>query len=186
MGTLVYSAGCSLDGYINDATGDFQWTAPTPEVFDFIVEQLERVELEMYGRRTYELMTVWETDPSFAEAGPRERDFTEWWMRTPKKVYSTTLPEEGIITRNAQLLRRFDPEEVRRFKEETTGEVTIFGPTLAAHAFEADLVDELQLYVIPVTVGGGTRLLPPKRLSLELRSERRFADGTLYLRYRIR
>ncbi|HLS48522.1 MAG TPA: dihydrofolate reductase family protein [Actinomycetaceae bacterium] len=186
MGSLVYSAGCSLDGYINDADGEFQWSAPTAETFEFIIGKMRRIRLELYGRRTYELMTVWETDPSLAAYGLLELQFAEWWSRTPKIVYSTTLPEEGIITRNARLARHFDPAEVRQLKEDTFEDISIFGPTLAAHAFEAGLVDEIELFVLPVMVGDGTRALPPEVLSLELCEQHRFHDDTIYVRYRVR
>lgn len=183
MGSLIYTTNCSVDGYINDADGDFQWSAPSPEVFAFIVQTLSRVQLELYGRRTYELMTVWETDPSLAAAGEREQEFTDWWKQAQKVVYSTTLP--GVSTGNTRLERSFDAAEVRRLVEQTPGDVSIFGPTLAAHAFDAGLVDEVLLHIRPVTVGGGMRVLPPARLSLDLLEQRRFEDGTVYLRYAV-
>lgn len=186
MGSLIYSANCSLDGYINDANGSLDWSAPSEELFAFFVETLVEEEVQLYGRRTYEAMHVWETDPSFAEAGELERKFTDWWMGTTKVVYSSTLPEDGIITGNTRLERSFDPEAVRRLKEETTGDLSIFGPTLAAHAFDADLVDEVRLQILPVTIGGGTPAFPRTTLSLDLREQRRFADGTVHLRYTVR
>src|SRR5690606_16637666 len=107
---------CSLDGYLNDADGDIQWSAPDAEVFAFLTESLAPIEVQLYGRRTYALMTVWETDPSFAAAGEREQEFTDWWVASTKVVYSTTLPESGIITRNTRLERGFDAGQVRRLK----------------------------------------------------------------------
>lgn len=184
MGLLIYSANCSLDGYINDADGEFDWSAPPPEAFAFLNERLTPGQTELYGRRTYELMTVWETDPSLAASGEHERTFADWWIGAAKIVYSTTLPQ--VVTGNTRLERDFDPVAVRLLKAESTGNLGIFGPTLAAHAFEAGLVDEVHLYVKPLTVGGGARALPPVALTLDLMEERRFTDGTVYLRYAVR
>lgn len=183
MGALIYTAICSLDGYINDPDGDFDWAAPTPEIFTFLNEIEARVQTELYGRRTYELMAVWETDPSLAESGEQEHEFARWWQRTTKVVYSSTLPD--VATGNTRLERTFDPAVVRRLKQESPGDLSVFGPTLAAHAFRAGLVDEVHLYLRPRTVGGGTPALPATTLELDLLEERRFADGTVYLRYAV-
>lgn len=184
MGLLIYSANCSLDGYIADREGDFDWSAPSDEVFAFLNDRLTQGQVELYGRRTYELMTVWETDPSFAAAGANEQAFADWWKGATKVVFSTTLAK--VVTGNTRLERSFDPAMVRRLKEESDGQLAIFGPTLAAHAFEAGLVDEVHLYVRPLTVGGGKPMLPPAAVALELLEDHRFTDGTVYLRYAVR
>lgn len=184
MGSLLYTAICSLDGFIDDADGEFDWAAPTPEVFAFLNERETRVGTELYGRRTYELMAVWETDPALAESGEHERDFARWWRAATKVVHSTTLP--ATHTSNTVLERTFDPAAVRRRKAAADGDLSVFGPTLAAHAFAAGLVDEVHLYLRPLTVGAGTRALPPTALALDLLEERRFTDGTVYLRHAVR
>lgn len=183
MGSLLYMPICSLDGFVNDPDGDFDWAEPSPDVFHFLNTLQERVSTELYGRRTYELMTVWENDPEFAGADGHEGDFAQWWQRTEKVVYSTTLTK--VTTERTRLEPRFEPEAVRRLKAESPGDLSVFGPTLAGHAFAAGLVEELHLVVRPRIVGGGLRALPSLRLQLTLLEERRFEDGTIYLRYAV-
>ncbi|WP_324651585.1 dihydrofolate reductase family protein [Georgenia sp. H159] len=183
MSSLLYVVNCSLDGYVNDPDGNHDWGAPTPEVFAFLNDVEGRVTTQLYGRRTYELMTVWETDPEFADASGHEGDFARWWQETEKVVYSTTLTD--VVTERTRLERSFDPEAVRRVKEESPGPLSVFGPTLAASAFEVGLVDEVHLFVKPLTLGGGLQAFPPTALRLDLLDERRFGDGSLYLRYAV-
>ncbi|HLT83270.1 MAG TPA: hypothetical protein VKZ83_03455, partial [Phototrophicaceae bacterium] len=129
MGKLLYVPICSLDGFVSDPDGDHDWAEPSPDVFEFLNELQERISVELYGRRTYEVMSVWETDPSLAESGEHEGDFAAWWQRTEKVVYSTTLTE--VTTSRTRLEPHFDPEAVRRLKAESQGDLSVFGPTLA-------------------------------------------------------
>jgi len=148
------------------------------------VNDLERpVGTYLYGRRMYETMAVWETmdDPE-----PVMRDFAEIWRGAEKVVYSRTLAPEDIATARTRIEHEFDPEAVRAMKESSAADLGVGGPGLAASAWRAGLVDELQLFLAPVIVGGGTRALPDGvRTDLELVEERRFADGFAYLRYRV-
>lgn len=183
MAHLIYGAISSLDGYIEDTDGRFDWAAPDEEVHQF-VNNLERTAATyLYGRRMYETMMVWETDPSFAADSPITRDFAEIWQAADKIVFSKTL--ESVSTRRTQLEPTFDPEAIRQLKEAAEGDILIGGPDLAAHAFRARLIDECHLFLIPILVGGGKQSLPDNvRLDLELLEERRFGNGTVFLRYR--
>lgn len=183
MSSLLYVVLCSLDGYIADDDGDHDWAEPTPDVFAYLNDIQERIGTELYGRRTYEVMQVWETDPTLAESGENERAFATWWQGATKVVYSTTLEE--VVTQRTQLRSTFDPDDVRRLKAESPADISVFGPTLAAHAFEAGLVDEVHLIVRPRTLGSGLRALPPMALQLDLLEDRRFEDGTVSLRYAV-
>ena len=185
MAHLVYSAISSLDGYIEDPDGKFDWAMPSEEVHRFI-NNLERgAHTYLYGRRMYETMMVWETDPNLAAESPLMRDFAEVWQAANKIVYSRTL--ETISTRNTQLEQTFDPEAIRQLKATGEHDILIGGPELAAHAFLARLIDECHLFLIPILVGGGKSALPDNvRMELELLAERRFRNGTVYLRYRTR
>ncbi len=184
MAHLIYSAISSLDGYIEDMDGKFEWAAPDEEVHSFI-NNLERTTgTYLYGRRMYETMMVWETDPDFAADSPITRDYAEIWQAANKIVYSRTLG--AVSTRKTQLERNFDPESVRQLKASAGHDISIGGPELAAHAFRAGLVDECQLFLAPVLVGGGKPALPKNfRLALELLEERRFHSGMVYLHYRV-
>ncbi|WP_413452949.1 dihydrofolate reductase family protein [Georgenia phoenicis] len=184
MGSLLYVPICSLDGYIADPTTEGDGGEPSPELFDFLNELQERIGTELYGRRTYELMQVWDTDPIPAEWGEHERAFATWWQRVDKVVYSTTLTD--VPTRRTRLESRFDAEAVRRLKADSPADLSVFGPTLAGHAFAAGLVDELHLVISPRTLGGGLRALPPMAVQLELQKDRRFPDGSVYLHYAVR
>jgi dihydrofolate reductase len=183
MGRLIYSAIASLDGYTVDAEGRFDWAAPDEEVHDFVNDLERPVGTYLYGRRMYETMAVWETDPGLAEHSPVTRDFAQIWRAADKIVYSSTLDE--VVTEQTRIERAFDPAAVRRLKESTDADLSIGGPTLAAHAIRAGLVDEWRLLVTPIIVGGGLGWLPDGfRVSLELVDERRFAGGVTFLRYR--
>ena len=173
---LVYSALASLDGYIADAGGRFEWAAPDAEVHAFVNDLERGVGTLLLGRRMYEVLAPWDTmdDPA-----PEMRDFAEIWRAADKVVYSRTLEE--VSTARTRIEREFDPEAVRRLD----GFVSIGGPELAGHAFRAGLVDELQLFLSPVLVGGGTAAFPDGvRRDLELVEERRFGNGFVFLRYR--
>ncbi|GAA4894350.1 dihydrofolate reductase family protein [Streptomonospora salina] len=184
MAELVYSMIASVDGYIADAEGRFDWAVPDAEVMAFVNDQERPVGTHLYGRRMYEMMVGWETDPSLAEQSSRMRDFAGIWQRADKIVYSTTL--DGPSTARTRLQRRFDPDGIRRLKAEAGSDISVSGPRLAAHAFQAGLVDRCCLYLVPAVVGGGARALPDGlRLDLALRDERRFANGTVYLDYTV-
>lgn len=185
MGRLVYTAIASLDGYVRDADGSFAWAEPTEEVHAFVNERERPVGTYLYGRGMYETMAVWETEPALAEASPVMAEYAELWRAADKVVYSTTL--DSVTTGRTRLERTFDAGAVARLKEEAPSDLAVAGPTLAAEPFRAGLVDELQLYVVPVVVGGGLPALPDGvRLDLELLEERRFAGGFVFLRYAAR
>jgi dihydrofolate reductase len=180
---LTYLAITSLDGYIEDAHGRFDWAEPSEEVHAFVNELVRAVGTYLYGRRMYETMMVWETDPSLASGPPVEADFAAIWQRADKVVYSSTL--SAPTTTRTHIERSFDPDVVREVKVAADRALMIGGAELAAEAFRAGLVDELQLVLSPVSVGGGKPALPSGlRLDLELLEHRRFEDGTVFLRYR--
>jgi dihydrofolate reductase len=183
MAKLVYSTLTSLDGYIADADGTFEWAAPDEEVHAFI-NALERpVGTHLYGRRMYDVMAYWETVDVDGEPDCIA-EYAGIWRAADKIVYSRTL--DDVSTERTRLERQFDREVVRRLKTEATRDISIGGAELAAHALEAGLVDEYHLFAVPVIVGGGTRALPDGvRLRLELLDERRFDNGTVYLRYSV-
>ena len=183
MAKLVYSAIASLDGYIADEDGNFDWAVPDEEVHGFINDLVRPAGIYLYGRRMYEMMVVWETDPTLAERSPLMRDFAQTWQAAEKVVYSRTL--EAVSTTRTRMERDFDPEAVRQIKASAGRDVSVSGPNLAAHAFRAGLVDEWHLFVVPIAVGGGKRSLPSGvRMRLELLDERRFGNGMVYLHYR--
>jgi len=185
MAHLIYSAISSLDGYIEDREGKFDWAMPDEEVHRFINHLELPAGTYLYGRRMYETMMVWETDPNLAAESPLLREFAEMWQAANKIVYSRTLTTAS--TRQTQLERTFDPEAIRQLKESTEQDILIGGPELAAHAFRAGLVDECQLFLTPIIVGGGKPSLPDDvRLEFELLEERRFGSGVVFLRYRTR
>jgi dihydrofolate reductase len=182
MAKLIYAAIASLDGYIEDERGKFDWAEPDEEVHAFINESERAVATYLYGRRMYETMAGWETDPSLAAQSPIMRDFAELWQAADKIVYSTTLG--AVSTARTRIERDFEADAVRELKATARGDLSVGGPDLATHAFSAELVDECHLYLAPVVVGGGKRALPTGvRIPLELLDERRFAGGMVYLRY---
>ena len=183
MANLIYSAIASLDGYVADRDGGFDWAMPDEEVHAFINDLYRPVGTYLYGRRMYETMSGWETDPTLADLSPLMRDFAQIWQAADKVVYSKTL--EAVSTARTRIERDFDPEAVRRIKASAGRDLIVGGPELAARAFEAGLVDECHLFVAPVVVGGGKRSLPDNvRLKLELLEERRFEGGIVCLCYR--
>ena len=181
MGRLVCTAIGSLDGYLADPTGDFGWAAPDPEVHAFVNARQRAVGTYLYGRRTYALMVGWENDPALAAASPETAEFAEIWQRADKIVCSTSLRE--VVTRRTTLRRTFDAEEVSRLKRDSAADLAVSGPTLAQHAFAAGLVDELQVFLVPLVLAGGLSFWPATRTPLVLRDERRFAGGVVWLRY---
>jgi dihydrofolate reductase len=183
MAKLLYVMNVSLDGYIADEDGKFDWGAPGEEYYSFINDLVRPVGTYLYGRQLYELMQVWETDPAAAAQSPGAREFAEIWQAADKVVYSRTLA--AASTTRTRIERDFEPEAVRQLKAAAERDVTVGGPTLGAHAITAGLVDEYHLFVWPVVLGGGKHFLPNRAwLQLELLDERRFGNGAVYLRYR--
>jgi dihydrofolate reductase len=175
----------SVDGYIADERGDFGWAAPGEEGHAFVNDLTRGVGTHLSGRRMYEVMSVWERPDEMPGMTGATRDFADLWKTADKVVYSRTL--DGVSTERTRLEREFDPGAVRALKESSAGDLSIGGPGLAASAFRARLVGELQLFIVPAIVGGGTPSLPSGlRVDLELVGERRFDGGTAYLRYRVR
>ena len=182
MAKLVYSALASLDGYVADQDGNFDWAAPDAEVHAFVNDVIGGMGTHLYGRRMYEVMVVWETMPT--EGQPSAiGEFAEIWRAADKVVYSRTL--DGVSSARTRLEREFDPEAVRRMKASAERDISIGGPELAAAAIRAGLVDELHLFLTPVVVGGGTPSLPVDvRMELALLDEHRFGSGVVHLHYR--
>ncbi len=185
MARLIYSVIASLDGYVADEDGNFDWAEPDEEVHRFVNDLQRPVGTDLMGRRMYEVMAFWETAPTAGDQPAHLLDFARVWQAADKVVYSRTL--EAPSTARTRIERDFDPEAVRRLKATADRDLTVGGPALAAQAFAAGLVDECHLFLAPVVVGDGNRALPDKlRLDLELLDERRFAGGMVFLRYRTR
>jgi dihydrofolate reductase len=181
MAKLIYSAIASLDGYVADEDGKFDWSVPDDEVHRFVNDLERPVGTYLYGRRLYEVMVAWETIDTHGEP-PFIQDFADLWRAADKVVYSKTL--EAVASARTQIEREFDSEAVRRLKESAERDISVGGPELAAQAIKAGLVDEYRLFFTPVVLGAGKRSLPDGvRISLELADERRFGNGTVYLRY---
>jgi dihydrofolate reductase len=183
MSKLIYAALTSLDGYVEDEDGNFDWAMPDEEVHAFINDLERSAGIYLYGRRMYEVMVGWETDPSLAEQSHLMRDFAEIWQAAEKIVYSRTLG--SVSTARTRIERDFNPDAVRQVKAQAGSDIAIGGPELAAHAFKAGLVDECHLFLAPIVVGGGKQSLPSNvRLKLELLDEHRFGNGMVFLHYR--
>ena len=183
MAKLIFSAITSLDGYIEDEDGNFEWGAPDEEVHHFVNDLERPVGTYLYGRRMYETMVYWETVQALADKPPCVRDFTELWQAADKIVYSKSL--ETVSSAKTRIERKFDPRVIQEMKSSQERDITVGGPYLAAQAFKAGLVDECQLFLTPIVVGGGKPSLPNNvRLDLELLSERRFRSGVVFLHYR--
>jgi dihydrofolate reductase len=184
MARLIYSALCSLDGYVADQAGNFDWAAPDEEVHTAVNELDRAIGTFLLGRRMYETLVYWETvelegQPQFFQ------DFAGIWRAADKVVYSKTL--EDVSSERTRIEREFDPEAVRELKASSDRDLGIGGPELAAEAIRAGLVDEYQLFLSPIVVGGGNASLPDDaRVELELVDERRFGNGVVHLRYRPR
>ena len=183
MGKLIYLTLASLDGYVADKDGKFDWAEPDEEVHAFVNDLARPVGTYLYGRGMYEVMIAWET-LDLADQPPFIRDFAEIWRAADKIVFSRTL--ESVASAGTRLERAFDPDAIRRLKEQAAHDLAVAGPGLAGEAIKAGLVDEYQLFLAPVIVGGGKRALPDDvRLDLELLDERRFDNGVVYVRHRI-
>jgi dihydrofolate reductase len=184
MGRLISTAMTSLDGYVADENGNFDWTTPDSDVHVFINDLERPIGTYLYGRRVYDAMVYWETAPTDPDQPAVVRDYTELWLAAEKIVYSTTLAAPRSA--RTRIERTFDPDAVRRLKNATDRDLSIGGPGLAGHALRAGLVDEIRLFVCPVIVGGGRPFLPSGlRQGLDLVDERRFNSGVVYLAYRV-
>ena len=184
MARLIYSMIMSLDGYVADADGHFDWAAPDEEVHQFFNDMEREVRTHLYGRRMYETMVYWETAHTLADS-PVELDYAQVWQAADKVVYSTTL--EKVSSERTRIERDFDANAVRAMKAAAERDITVGGAKLAGRALAAGVVDECHLVVAPVLVGGGTRALPDGvRQDLELLDERRFGNGMVQLNYRVR
>jgi dihydrofolate reductase len=181
---LIYSTIASLDGYIEDASGKFDWAEPDEEVHRFVNELERPVGTYLFGRRMYETMVFWETAHTVPDLPPFAYEFADIWRSADKVVYSKTLA--SVASERTRIERDFDVDAVRQLKAAANRDITIGGPALASHAIRAGLLDEYQAFVVPIIVGGGKRALPDDvRLELELLDERRFGNGTVYLRYAV-
>ncbi|MGZ5406973.1 MAG: dihydrofolate reductase family protein [Aeromicrobium sp.] len=185
MAKLIYSAITSLDGYVADEDGNFDWAEPDEEVHAFVNDLERPIGTYLYGRRMYEVMGFWESAHTLADQPPFSRDFARIWQRADKIVYSRTL--QKVCSARTRIERDFDPEAVRRMKASAVRDISVGGPGLAAQAIKSGLVDECHLLVAPVVVGGGNQCLPDGvRLQLELLGERRFGNDVVHLHYRFR
>ncbi|HEY3573754.1 MAG TPA: dihydrofolate reductase family protein [Arthrobacter sp.] len=182
MARLIYSGLMSLDGYIADRDGNFDWAEPDAEVHSFVNELMRPAGTHLLGRRMYEVMAVWDHPEDFGEIPGHIRDFADIWKAADKVVFSRTL--QDVSTARTRIEREFDADAVGRLKAEAGGDLAIGGADLAGAAIRAGLVDEFQMFLSPVAVGGGKSFLPDGvRLRLELLEERRFGNGTVFLRY---
>jgi dihydrofolate reductase len=183
MVRLIYTSITSLDGYVADANGDFDWAAPDEEVHAYVNDLERPAGTYLYGRRMYDVMRYWETANTLPDQKPLFADYTRIWQAADKVVFSTTL--DAPTTARTRLERTFDPDAIRRMKATAERDISIGGPHLAAQAIKAGLVDDYHLFVSPVIIGGGTRALPDgARLALELVAERRFRNGVVHMHYR--
>ena len=184
MAKLIYSVIASLDGYVEDEGGKFDWAAPDEEVHTFFNDLEREVGTYLYGRRMYEVMTYWETAHTLPDRPPFILDYADIWRAADKVVYSKTL--EAVTTARTRIEREFDREAVRRLKASADSDISVGGAELAAQALAAGLVDELHLVAVPAVVGGGKAWLPDGvRMKLELLDERRFGNGTVHLHYAV-
>ena len=185
MGRLIYAANVSLDGFLEDESGAFDWSVPDEQVHAFWNEHERQIGTSLYGRRMYETMRVWESDDWMTDAPPVVREYAEIWRDTDKIVYSTSLTD--VSTSRTTIERQFEPEAVRRLKETSVADLSIGGAGIAAEAFRHGLVDECVLLMSPVLVGGGKPALPRGlRVDLELLDHRRFDNGVVHLRHAVR
>lgn len=184
MATLIYPANVSLDGYIEDADGTFDWLPVDDEVFDSHTELIKSAGTLLYGRRLHEMMAVWETDSALAADSPANADFAAAWQALSKIVYSRTL--DSPTTAKTRIESEFEPRVVEELKSAADRDILIGGAEIAGQALTAGLIDEIRLYVLPVIVGSGKPGLPTEtRMKLELLDEKRFGNGVVLLRYRV-
>ncbi len=185
MAKLIYASNMSLDGWTEDARGALDWAPPDDDVFVSITELMGSAGTYLYGRRMYEALAVWETDPTLAEQSDLRADYARVWQAADKVVYSSSL--DAPVTAKTRLERGFDPDAVRALKAAATSDLLVGGPNLAAQAIGAGVVDELLLFVWPIVLGGRKPALSTeRRVDLELIDEDRFANGVVRLRYRVR
>ena len=185
MAKLVYTTNTSLDGYIEDSTGSFEWSAPTAEVHQYINDRERPIGTYLYGRRLYETMRYWETAHTETDLSAVASDYAQLWLAADKVVYSSTLGE--VSTRRTTLERTFDPAAVAAMVKASARDVSVGGAALAAQAFAAGIVDEVNLYIRPVAVGGGKPALPKDVwVAMELLEDHRFTDGVVHLRYQVK
>jgi dihydrofolate reductase len=183
LSKLIYATIASLDGYVADREGNFDWAEPDEEVHRFVNDLQRPIGTHLYGRRMYEVMRYWETAETVAGQPPFATEYAELWQAADKVVYSTTLAE--VSSARTRIERAFDPEAVRRLKATSERDLSVSGPHLAAHAIKHGLVDEFHVFAAPFIVGGGTRSLPDDvHVRLELLDERRFGNGVVHLHYR--
>src|SRR5215469_884638 len=183
MAKLIYSVIASADGYVEDAAGSFDWAAPDEELLGFVNDLERPVGTYLYGRRMYQTMLYWETAHTLPDQPPSVREFTRIWQAADKIVFSATLATPSSARTRVE--SNFDPATVRQLKRVIDHDMTVGGADLAGQALMARLVDELQLFVVPVLVGSGKRALPDGvRADLELLDSQRFASGVLFLKYR--
>jgi dihydrofolate reductase len=182
VASLIYTAITSLDGYIEDETGRFDWAAPDEELHAFVNDLERPIGTHLYGRRMYETMAFWETVDTGPEQGAVVRDYAEIWRAADKRVYSRTL--EAAPSAKTRIEREFDAETIRQLKRSSSRDISVGGPELAAEAFRAGVVNECHLFMTPISVGGGKRALPAGlRISLELIDDRSFGSGVVHLHY---
>ncbi len=185
MADLIYASIMSLDGYVADLDGNFDWGEPDNEVHSFFNDLVRGVGTYLYGRRMYEVMVAWETPEEFVGDSVVMQDFADIWQATDKVVYSRSL--DSVSSAKTRIEREFDPAAIRELKTSATSDIGIGGPELASHAIRAGLVDEFQFVVAPIIIGGGKPVFPPDvRVELELVDEQRFAGGMFAVSYRVR
>lgn len=185
MAKLIYAAISSLDGYVADSEGNFDWSMPSEEVHRFVNNLERRIGTYLYGRRMYEVMRYWETASTGNGEPSAGQEFAKMWQANDKIIYSRSL--ENVSTARTKLEREFDPAVIRRMKADASRDIAVSGPTIAGQAMKLGLVDECHLFLSPIVVGGGTPALPDNvRIQLELLDERRFGNGVVHLHYRVR
>jgi dihydrofolate reductase len=185
MAKLIYAAISSLDGYVADSEGNFDWSMPSEEVHRFVNNLERRIGTYLYGRRMYEVMRYWETASTGNGEPSVGQEFAKMWQATDKIIYSRSL--ENVSTARTKLEREFDPAAIRRMKADASRDIAVSGPTLAGQALKLGLVDECHLFLSPIVVGGGTPALPDNvRIQLELLDQRRFGNGVVHVHYRVR
>jgi dihydrofolate reductase len=185
MAKLIYAAISSLDGYVADAEGKFDWSAPDQEVHRFVNDLERPIGTHLYGRRMYEVMRYWETAPTGNGEPSAGQEYAKIWQTADKIVYSKSL--ERASTGKTRIEREFDPEAIQQLKAAAARDISVSGPTLAAQALKLGLVDECHLFLSPIVVGGGNPALPDNvRLVFELLDERRFSNGVVHLHYRVK
>jgi dihydrofolate reductase len=184
MAKLIYAAITSLDGYVADSEGDFDWNAPDDAVHSFVNNLERQIDTYLYGRRMYEVMRYWETAPTGNGELSAEQEYAQIWQAADKIVYSKTLDQASSA--RTRIEREFDPRAIQDMKAAATRDISVSGPTLAAEALKMGLVDEYHLFLSPIVVGGGLPALPDNvRMDLELLDEHRFGNGVVHLHYRV-